>query len=569
MESGLSVTEGRSEGVLHSPRSPLLWLLLPGVAGLTTARFLPIWTFSYASCLAALGLGVAVWSHFGTKRQFRWFAFSYPIAIASLGLAWGLKQFPDFSLLPYPPTNPPREAMVTISVQRSFRSSAFPGYERGIGFVVAADRFVTPMLGKRVQYSASAPEDAKVTFGPGTRFEAVGVVEWLPAAEETNDPWTRELRAEGVEIRFSQGRIRRVEAGSLGPVEATLSPWRRHIWQILTRAPPSQTAEAGIVGAMLLGDRDLLTTEDRDLFLRSGTMHLFAVSGLHVMAVAGALYAFGMLLRLSPRDRTFLMLTVLGFYVILIGSPPSAWRAYLMVAFYAVGRTFWRNTSPFPAVVASAVVVLLLFPHQIHSLGFQLSYLVVATILLWGLPLGEALDRSFTPRAPALSDTEERWRRRIARPRHYLCHAFGVSLAASCASTPLIISAFDLFSPGAVLLNLILVPAAGIVVVNGLLVLVFGLVGISALSLFQAHAGWLVAVLMRYIVEITLAIPGTSARVEWRHPALGPLISIGFIVLLGVMHGTRRPGRSLDRRVLLAPFIYLAGALGVGMVLLP
>jgi competence protein ComEC len=566
MESSLSDTEIRSGGILQSPRSPLLWLLLPTLSGLALARFFPSWGTPYALLLGTMGVSVLLWEQFQKNRHRCWFVVALPISVLVLASAWGHLRLP---LPDTPPAGyrPPREATLEIEVLRPFQTSVFPDYARGLGRIIETDPFTDRVRYREVQYSVALADSTASWHQPGARFTAKGVLEQMTPEATLDDPWTRELINDGIHFRFRQASLRSFVPTQDGNLQATWRAFQNRLQETLTRSPPHLEAEAGIVAAMLLGQRSLLASEDRDTFLHSGTMHLFAVSGLHVMAVAGALYLLGQVLRMPRRFCALFTVVLLAVYVAAIDFPPSAIRAFLMVTFYTLGRTFQRNTSAFPAVTASAVVILLLDPGQLQDLGFQLSYLVVTSILLWGLPLAEALDRALRPAHLPLSEEEVKRRQRLAKFRRRLLQAFAVSLSATCASAPLIVTHFGLVSPGAIFLNLALVPAAGVIVVNSLLVIGLGFVGLTAMSQFQAHAGWLIASIMRLVVESGLQIPGAALSVQWRTPVLGPVVAIGFLALLGILHTRRQPGTVLGKWALAAPLIYTALCLGLGLSL--
>lgn len=99
---------------------------------------------------------------------------------------------------------------------------------------------------------------------------------------------------------------------------------------------------------MIFGDLSLLSPEQKQNFLLTGTMHVFAVSGLHIsILTAGALGA----LRLARCPRILAwILTLVGawFYVQVIGAPPSAMRAWQMCLFIlrerCSGAGVWRFT---------------------------------------------------------------------------------------------------------------------------------------------------------------------------------------------------------------------------------
>ena len=119
-----------------------------------------------------------------------------------------------------------------------------------------------------------------------------------------------------------------------------------------------------------------------------------------------------------------------------------------MITFWKASAISGRRGSAFRALVTSAVFVLAIDPEQFWNKGFQLSYAVVFSIILYGGPLGKRLKAIMRPWR-FLSD-EELSGHRKAGVR--ICHAFfgalAISIAATLVSAPLAADAFGVFSPG-------------------------------------------------------------------------------------------------------------------------
>src|SRR5690606_31994265 len=132
-------------------------------------------------------------------------------------------------------------------------------------------------------------------------------------------------------------------------------------------------------------------------------------------------------------------------------------------------RAVLRQREALAALVASAVAVLLWQPQQLFTAGFQLSYAVVGAILLFGLPVAASLRGridlwNFVPER-SLS----RWRLWLRRVIRGIADTFSISLAATLGSAPLIIAHFGLLTPGALFLNMVLIPCASLAVMDGVL----------------------------------------------------------------------------------------------------
>lgn len=135
--------------------------------------------------------------------------------------------------------------------------------------------------------------------------------------------------------------------------------------------PASLTAEAE---ALLIGERESITTEQQRIQQTLGISHLFAISGLHVGIITGLLYV-GML-RCGIRKETamILLLAILPLYALMAGGAPSVWRAASMTSAVLLLKLF-RIRMPIATILLSSFIVFLAAdPFVIYKIGFQLSY---------------------------------------------------------------------------------------------------------------------------------------------------------------------------------------------------
>ena len=137
-----------------------------------------------------------------------------------------------------------------------------------------------------------------------------------------------------------------------------------------------------LVNALCLGYRNDMQKELNDLFIRTGTVHLLSVSGLHVGAIFGLLLFIFRRLRLSRQAAMLLALPLLWGYACLTGLDPAVVRAATILSFYAVSRMLCRTYNPVNILSASAVLTLLAEPSALYSLSFLLSYSAYGGIML-------------------------------------------------------------------------------------------------------------------------------------------------------------------------------------------
>ena len=200
-----------------------------------------------------------------------------------------------------------------------------------------------------------------------------------------------------------------------------------------------------------------------DSFRHSGTMHVFAVSGLHVGMIG--LLAWGMLrlLRVPRWWGIWVVLGVVWGYAMVTGLRPPAMRAALMATVFLAGFVVRRDPVLGNALLASLPLVLLGDSFQWQQPGFQLSYLVVASIIVVG-PLCLRLARPwwqgdpFLPRVLYTRSQAFWW---VVREKSGSLAV--VSFAAWMGSLPLMWGHFGLITPAAVVASLVLVPVVFVI----------------------------------------------------------------------------------------------------------
>jgi competence protein ComEC len=172
--------------------------------------------------------------------------------------------------------------------------------------------------------------------------------------------------------------------------------------------------DAGMLNAMLFGDRSSLTQPLRIGFQRTGSFHLFVVSGMHVALLAGLVFWIARRLRLRNWLATLLTLALTYAYALLTGFGVPVQRALLMTAVFLIGRLLSRQRNVLNALGAAALAVLLWSPRALFEASFQMTFLAIVAIAGIAVPLGE---RSFLPYARAARNLHSLWIDRVIPPR--------------------------------------------------------------------------------------------------------------------------------------------------------
>jgi competence protein ComEC len=146
------------------------------------------------------------------------------------------------------------------------------------------------------------------------------------------------------------------------------------------------------VYAILLGDKQELSHQTKDTFLRTGMYHLLAISGLHIGIFSLFLLTFFSLLRIPRKCRFILVFITLWLYAALTGFPVSVVRATFMFSFFLPAILWEKSNYALYSLILTASTMLLLAPYQILSLGFQLSVLATFFLLYYNSFLKEKCD---------------------------------------------------------------------------------------------------------------------------------------------------------------------------------
>lgn len=248
---------------------------------------------------------------------------------------------------------------------------------------------------------------------------------------------------------------------------------------------------AALLSALLLGRREELQHSLYQQFRYSGSLHLLALSGLHL----GILYFFLSLLLRFVRDRRARGLAasalLLG-YVFLVGWRPSLERAVVMLLMASLGYVLDRELHPLNLLCLAASILLVLHPYYAFDLSFQLSFVSLLGILL----LGPYLYRLWQPYVPKL----------IGWP-------LAISLSAQIGTAPLVLFHFGAVHPVGVAAALVLIPLITLFLGAGLLFVGLSALPISINTLF-AEALLLLYRSITFFLRIFARLP--ALHLQWR-----------------------------------------------------
>jgi competence protein ComEC len=252
-----------------------------------------------------------------------------------------------------------------------------------------------------------------------------------------------------------------------------------------------KSEELSVALALLIGNKQFLDDELRQSYAASGTVHLLAVSGLHVGIVFMVLgFVLGFMNRTKKLRivKGFIILISLWIYASIAGLAPSIVRASTMFSIFVIAEMSGKSGNTYNNIALSCFIMCLLNPYVIFETGFQLSYSAVLGIVYF----------------------QPKFMKPFQNCNKFLKAVLGcmtVTLAAQLGTLPIILYIFKTFPTYFLLSNLILVPYTGIVMYVGVLVIALSwqpfLLSISGLALnFCIY-------LMNYVVKFFDKLPGS------------------------------------------------------------
>lgn len=209
--------------------------------------------------------------------------------------------------------------------------------------------------------------------------------------------------------------------------------------------------DAGLMCAMLLGEKAYLPDEEKELYQRMGIGHMLVISGLHISLLGAGLFFFLRSFVMPMKQAVILTVVFLLAYGKFTGFELAASRAVLMMCCALFARYAGRCYDPLSALSLSGIITLIQEPEQLFQCGFLLSYTAVSGILLF---------------APVM----ER-----AKIKNKLAQAFFSSASVSAVTLPIMLWFYNEICPYSIFVNMIVLPFLSLLIGVGALGGIFSL----------------------------------------------------------------------------------------------
>ncbi len=353
-----------------------------------------------------------------------------------------------------------------------------------------------------VKLSVEGKRYDAVLYGEDSRFcgdagdRVTGMLRIEAAGLDISDGESLYHRSEGVMLLlFSEGKL------TLEPAD---SPWHVQVRQWLRgRIQTLYMGDAaGLLQALLIGDRSGLSYGAQNDLSVSGLSHAVAVSGMHVSIL---LTMVTFCLGGNPRLTALIGYPVVVAFVIMTGASPSACRAAVMQGMLLAAPLLRRESDPLTTLGAAALVLLLENPWSVASVSFQLSFAAMLGLITLGSRMRQ---RMLSPK------------RKRGKLSGYLIAGATASVSTTIMTLPLTVYYFGIVSLVAIPMNLAVLWSVTWIFVLG------------ALSCLLGGAGVILAVPVRLLCRYVLFACDCAANFPFAaaYPQNVPLMLLAFLL---------------------------------------
>ncbi len=293
-------------------------------------------------------------------------------------------------------------------------------------------------------------------------------------------------------------------------------PWtdRFQAWAMRTmnQGLPEVDDATKLQWAMVLGWKTWLHDEMIEPFRWSGSMHLFAISGLHVAIVSGLILGGLRVCQLPMLMSGLLTIPCVWGYIAISGWQTSAIRAGIMMSILIGGWMLRRPHSMVNSLFSAAWIILLWQPNQIFQTGFQLSFGVALSLITLVNPIRDRLMQWTQPDPWIIKEHLSLVQKIQAWIMRKLVTPVAVSLAAWLGSLPIIWQQFHLIAPIGLAGNLVLIPMAGFTISCAMGSMLCNPWAPEVSELFN-HSGWFWMTCMKSISSWMANLAGSHFHV--------------------------------------------------------
>ena len=267
---------------------------------------------------------------------------------------------------------------------------------------------------------------------------------------------------------------------------------RDYVLSVLRKRMEAGKDELGIAEALLIGYTNDLDKDLVQAYSNTGVVHIIAISGMHLGLIYVMLVWLFAKIPVVNRSKILQVVLILGclwLFSLITGAAASVLRSAVMFTFIALGKNFFRQTSVYNSLAASAFVMLCFNPYFLWDVGFQLSYLAVGGIIAFQKPIYNCFY------------IKNKWLNKVWQ-------LMAISLAAQLLTFPVCIYYFHQFPNLFLITNIIAVPLSGIILYAEIALIAFSWVPFVGVYIGKLVSGlvWMMNKIILWINERSFAV---------------------------------------------------------------
>jgi ComEC/Rec2-related protein len=475
-------------------RAPCAGLLLSAIVGIVVSDAQPGWWIGWS--VASLFPTALV---FKVRSSFLAYLSILLVFASWHGLQIGSNSGYQRSQQPIFDTS---EHTVTLVVQTEPKVDQYLSTQKFIALVTCIDN-------KPANFQVSA-ESSGEPFAYGDELIAQGKFSLPPTSMNPGEfDYRAYLAREDIYLSFRalRGLPAELTAHDKGnPFVAIALSMRHRLAEVLQEGLQDDPEVAQTIQGMVLGARSETSPELKKLFQDTGTIHLFAASGLQVSLFAGLAWNGMRYVRLPRRWLALGIVPIVLFYCAITGFYPATVRATVTAVLLAVGFSLERPIAMINSLCASGVLILLHNTQELYQTGFQLSFAAVLAILTVVRPLGHLLLRPFQIDPFLPIRLLGPWQRFFLKSAAWACEALSLCIVCWAATLPILALREHHISLVAIFANLVVVPLATLVMLLGvaamLSVKIFG-----GIVICLNNTSWLITKAILLILRAAIMLP--------------------------------------------------------------
>lgn len=359
--------------------------------------------------------------------------------------------------------------------------------------------------------------DSREDFKIGDQLEIKGYLKPLPEMRNPADfDYGAYLLRKGIlgQISIKQGKMNLeiLSRNNINFIRRIAAYGRDWMERIIDLGP--YNGREGLLKAMLIGKRESLDETFRNNFIDTGTAHIMAISGLHLVIVMAIILFMCRVVAIPDRWSSGICIVSLIIYAFLTGGRPSVWRAAIMAILFLCGRLLNRQIDRWTSLAMAGLIILSISPQALFDSGFQLTFIAVGGLMYFYPRLENILVNKFKQ----LFDNV------IIR---YFIKAMLVVSVVQISLGPFLIYNYYRFPLTTFIANLAVIPLLGIIITLGFVASIAGFISFSLARVFNA-ANNIFLLVMDKITSFLANIPGNVVYL----PRPSPVVFLFYYIFL-------------------------------------